>query len=259
MAHILGFMMNARTATILRFDVDEAHKAEAETTHEQFVHAVRAAVAGRVVERETRERLLAAKLVYGGGPAGVRGICYYGAWQNGTTHDFLEIAALGEESYVQLAGTTIHELAHSLAGHGCGHGPEWKKGLRRAGPSGRPGRRPGLQPRALRRGRLGRDRVTAAPVRRSAAVHPGWGSPGDAAPLPARDRHPRRALTRHRLGLAPAPLGVRLPRGHTRPQGPGGVRHLGRDLQPLWRDLQQDDGGPGVMAFAVRVNTRRRA
>lgn len=119
--------MNA-AAAVLQFDVETPKpQAQVETTHEQFVHAVRTVVAPRVLDRETREHLLAAKLVYGGGPAGVRGICYYGAWENGQSHDFLEIAALGEESYVQLAGTTIHELAHSLAGHGCGHGPEWKK------------------------------------------------------------------------------------------------------------------------------------
>src|SRR5262249_54357460 len=35
--------------------------------------------------------------------------------------------ATGEESNVQLAGTTIHELGHVLAGPGVGHGPEWRK------------------------------------------------------------------------------------------------------------------------------------
>jgi hypothetical protein len=98
----------------------------AEVTHEQFVHAVRAAVVPRVVDGETRKRLLAAKLVYGGGTSGIRGLCYFGAWDNGSQHDFLEISAIGEESFVQLAGTTIHELAHSLAGHEHGHGPAWK-------------------------------------------------------------------------------------------------------------------------------------
>ncbi len=33
---------------------------------------------------------------------------------------------MGEESHVHLAGTTIHELAHTLAGPGSGHGPAWK-------------------------------------------------------------------------------------------------------------------------------------
>ena len=48
------------------------------------------------------------------------------AWKNGCTHDFIEVAATGEENHVQLAGTTLHELAHTLAGPGTGHGREWK-------------------------------------------------------------------------------------------------------------------------------------
>jgi hypothetical protein len=112
-------------ARILPFLADEA-PVVVETTHEAFVHAVRGVVVPRVTSASERARLLGAKLVYGGGPVGVRGLCYFGAWQNGDQHDFLEIAALGEESYVQLAGTTVHELAHCLAGRGAGHGKEWK-------------------------------------------------------------------------------------------------------------------------------------
>ncbi len=126
-------------AVVLPFDREEIEHQE-EITHEAFVHAVRAAVAPRVASKAARERLLAAKLVYGSGE-GFRGICHYGAWENGSSHDFLEISAMGEEGYLQLAGTTIHELAHSLAGRGCGHGPEWKAacgvlGLRFAQASG---------------------------------------------------------------------------------------------------------------------------
>jgi hypothetical protein len=116
-------------ARILPFVADEAPKPQAaeDVTHEDFVQAVRAAVVPRVVSASERERLMAAKLVYGRGQAGVRGLCHFGVWQNGATHDFLEIGALGEESVVQVAGTTVHELAHSLAGNAAGHGPEWKK------------------------------------------------------------------------------------------------------------------------------------
>jgi hypothetical protein len=114
------------TATILHFPTLADAPAAVEVTHEEFVHAVRAAVVGRVPSEMERTRLLRAKLVYGGGPAGVRGLCYYGAWTNGETHDFLEITALGEESYIQLAGTTIHELGHCLAGRDAGHGKAWK-------------------------------------------------------------------------------------------------------------------------------------
>jgi hypothetical protein len=36
--------------------------------------------------------------------------------------EFVEVAATGRESLVQLAGTTIHVTAHVLAGRGTGHG-----------------------------------------------------------------------------------------------------------------------------------------
>jgi hypothetical protein len=114
------------TARVLTFHAEAETTPAGEATHEAFIHAVREAVVQRV-DGEERARLLGAKLVYGAGRGDVRGICFHGAWTNGSTHDFLEVAATGEESHVQLAGTTIHELAHTLAGPGAGHGREWKK------------------------------------------------------------------------------------------------------------------------------------
>jgi hypothetical protein len=116
-------------------------------THEQFVHDVRSAVvawatARRTITEAEASRLLAAKLVYGAGDGRYRGICHYQAWANGHGPvEVVEIAAAGEESLVQVAGTTIHELGHVLAGWDAGHGPGWKKacerlGLRRAVASG---------------------------------------------------------------------------------------------------------------------------
>jgi len=102
-------------------------------THEAFVHAVRAIAVDRIAEHETRERLLAAKLAYGTGDGRYRGICYYRSWRNGTEHDLIEVAATGEESPVQLAGTTIHETAHVLAGPGAGHGAAWRTACRALG------------------------------------------------------------------------------------------------------------------------------
>lgn len=115
----------ASAANVLPF-VSETQAPVPAVTREEFIHAVRAAVVGRVVSASTREHLLGAKLVYGAAHD-VRGRCFPGAWQNGSTHEFIEISAMNEESFVQLAGTTIHELAHSLAGAEAGHGREWKK------------------------------------------------------------------------------------------------------------------------------------
>ena len=108
-------------------------------THEQFVHDVRSAVVawatgGATISEEEASRLLAAKLVYGAGDGRYRGICHYEAWANGVGPvEVVEIAAAGEESLVQVAGTTIHELGHVLAGWKAGHGPGWKSACERLG------------------------------------------------------------------------------------------------------------------------------
>lgn len=102
------------------------------TTHELFIHRVRDlaiayARAEGVVDEAMLTRLAHAKLLYGVGAAGVRGVCHYDAWQNGIGKvDVVEIAASVQESWVQLAGTTIHELGHVLAGWGHGHDAGWK-------------------------------------------------------------------------------------------------------------------------------------
>lgn len=113
-----------------------------EMTHEQFVHKVRTLVlANAKLEPEDRETLANVKLVYGAGTGGVRGKTFFQAWSAAsdptTRCPLIEIAACSEESPTQLAGTTIHELAHALAGSGAGHSKEWKEachtlGLRRA-------------------------------------------------------------------------------------------------------------------------------
>ena len=99
-------------------------------THEEFIHGVRDLAVARLPEGPDRTRLENAKLVYGlglGSP-GVRGMTVFGTWKNGEPehHDSIEICACGEEGPTQLAGTTIHELAHCLAGSKAGHGKAWK-------------------------------------------------------------------------------------------------------------------------------------
>ena len=108
-------------------------------THEEFVHAVRTAAVrwalarGSIDELEAA-RLLACKLVYGVGDGRYRGVCHYSAWQHQDgSVEVVEIAATGEESLIQVAGTTLHELGHVLAGMGVGHGAGWKRACERLG------------------------------------------------------------------------------------------------------------------------------
>jgi hypothetical protein len=94
---------------------------------------------GEGLSAEQFAQLLNTKLVYGVGAGWYRGITCHQAWQNGVgTVDVVEIAATGEESWIQLAGTTIHELAHVLAGRGAGHGIEWKDTAAKLGFTKRP-------------------------------------------------------------------------------------------------------------------------
>jgi hypothetical protein len=118
------------------------------STHEQYVHGVRDLVIARALERtsidpDTAARLRDVKLMYGLGlSGGYRGVTVYSTWANGHgPTDCVEIAATGEESWLQLACTTTHEYAHVLAGQGSGHSETWKVacerlGLRRAKAAG---------------------------------------------------------------------------------------------------------------------------
>src|SRR5580692_6577396 len=90
------------------------------STHEQFLASVREIVVVRLNEKEAGT-LRRAKLAYGWGHLGRRGTCFYESWEHSSPTEFIEICACGEESTIQLAGTTIHELAHCLAGSASGH------------------------------------------------------------------------------------------------------------------------------------------
>lgn len=122
---------------------------ETETmTRERYIHAVRdAALAIAILEPVERELLAGIKMVYGSGyGTGARGITFYQAWTagpvkhvhgpqcvHGTAAPLVEICAFAEESLVQLAGTTIHELGHVLAGMGTGHSKAWLTACKRLG------------------------------------------------------------------------------------------------------------------------------
>lgn len=130
-------------------------------THEAFIQAVRdlsVAYASNVHPRmhahgfttvpalssDQLASVARAKLLYGRGHYGLRGVTQFGAWvQAGTKapDELIEVCAASEESWIQLAGTTIHEVAHVASGLGNGHNKTWKEschalGLRRVHASG---------------------------------------------------------------------------------------------------------------------------
>jgi hypothetical protein len=205
----------------------------APTTHEAFIHAVRAIVLPRVADTSQRARLAEAKLVYGAGHAmGARGVTFYGASTNGMPgHDFLEVCAAGEETTVQLAGTTIHELAHCLAGNTAGHASEWKAACKTLGLI-----------HAEAAGQSYAPEHFAADVWAAISAFPtpddgrptfanrgrGPGMIAGPATLSAWHRHPRRPVPRRRLRLAAPPLALRL-----RCQGSRRLQRLRRHVQPV--------------------------
>lgn len=102
-------------------------------SHEEFIKQV-AMLAINRLSPEDAMRANASRLVYGAGQKGLRGVTYFDRWVDGEeSHAFVEVCGFGEESPIQLAGTTIHELAHVLAGPGAGHGKDWKAAAERLG------------------------------------------------------------------------------------------------------------------------------
>lgn len=107
-----------------------------EQTHETFIRAVVDMAKTRLTADE-RAQIDDTKIVYGAGNAGTRGVTYFKQWQNGggpeCPHSFVEICAFGESDFTQIAGTTLHELAHVIAGYDAGHGRDWKATCNRVG------------------------------------------------------------------------------------------------------------------------------
>lgn len=91
------------------------------------------------VELETNtaklNKLNKVKVVYGiGHQQGLRGVTYFNKWKNGEDQvDLVEVCAFGQSDWTQVAGTTIHELAHVIAGPMAGHGKEWKDACKELG------------------------------------------------------------------------------------------------------------------------------
>lgn len=99
-------------------------------THETYINdivkAAKTMVANDPAKLKAIEQI---KVVYGLGSKGLRGVTYYEGWQgkDKSPMPVIEVCAFGQENWTQVAGTTIHELGHVIAGYGSGHGPEWKK------------------------------------------------------------------------------------------------------------------------------------
>lgn len=117
-------------------------------THEAYILAVRDIALARLDESERAAFHATAKLVYGAGSPQLRGVTYFKRWNAqqaphacGTDCDHtahapgcvIEICAFGESDHVQLAATTIHEIAHWLAGYQAGHGKDWRAACKRLG------------------------------------------------------------------------------------------------------------------------------
>lgn len=104
-------------------------------THETYIQQVAAMIIGNMNEAD-RAKAERVKLVYGAGANGLRGITYYDRWltkDGPNARPFVEICAFGQRDWVQLAGTTLHELAHVVAGHQAGHSVAWKDVCNRLG------------------------------------------------------------------------------------------------------------------------------
>lgn len=106
-------------------------------THEDYIKDVATfAVEHADLNPTERDQLASIKLVYGSGPNGTRGVTFYSRWKGHGQESavpFVEVSAFGQESPLQVAGTTLHELGHVLAGWGSGHGKGWHDACERLG------------------------------------------------------------------------------------------------------------------------------
>jgi hypothetical protein len=105
-------------------------------SHEDYIKDIASFVVEHADLNPSEYAALAAiKLVYGSGPNGTRGVTFFQRWKAGEEPavPFVEVSAFGQSSAIQIAGTTVHELAHVLAGWEAGHGKGWNDACERLG------------------------------------------------------------------------------------------------------------------------------
>jgi hypothetical protein len=182
-------------------------------SHETFIHAVRDIIVAAHPNPVTRDRMTHIKVVYGTGSGmGARGVTYYSTWKNGKPApvDTVEVCAFGEESPVQLVGTTIHELAHVVAGYKAGHDATWKAtcadlGLLDAEAGGQSYAWESFDTRV-------RESLQAIPTPTDGTPTAPWAAGGPVVPIPGM---------RPRSGPRPCPLGIGTRGGKSRGIGSG--------------------------------------
>jgi len=104
-------------------------------THETFIEAIRQIAISQLSDDTEIETLKNTRLCYGGTSSSIRGQTRFEQWQNGDIKpaDLVVINPCIESSWLQIAGTTLHELGHVLSGIGSGHGKDWKDNCKRLG------------------------------------------------------------------------------------------------------------------------------
>lgn len=105
-------------------------------SHGWYIEQVAAAVIRQPdITKAERKAMQAAKLAYGWGEAGTRGVTVKGWWQHadGKVGDLVGVNCGWQRSTIELVETIAHELGHVAAGVDAGHGPEWKAACARLG------------------------------------------------------------------------------------------------------------------------------
>lgn len=93
----------------------------------------------RFPEQEGVKRSHEFRIFYSYGDSeNLRGVTRFGVWSSDgeKSGEVVEVFGAAQECLLQVAGTTIHEVAHVLAGLAAGHGKSWKGECEKLGLTG---------------------------------------------------------------------------------------------------------------------------